>query len=56
MKNHAGNVHQRLVPDPFLFLLNNPKKPFIKNKRALELVTSRSSGFIVFDELSFDEK
>ena len=24
-KNHAENVHQNLVPDPFLILLNNPK-------------------------------
>ena len=25
-KNHA-NVHQKLVPDPFLILVNNPKQP-----------------------------
>ena len=24
-KNHAENVHQKLVPDPFIILLNNPK-------------------------------
>ena len=24
-KNHAENVHQKLAPDPFLILLNNPK-------------------------------
>ena len=27
-KNHAQNVHQKLVPDSFLILLNNPKQPF----------------------------
>ena len=29
MENHAENVHQRLVPDPFLILVNNPKQPFM---------------------------
>ena len=24
IKNHAENVHQKLVPDPFLILVNNP--------------------------------
>ena len=27
MENHAENVHQKLAPDPFLILLNNPKQP-----------------------------
>ena len=27
MKNHAENVQQKLVPDPFLILVNNPKQP-----------------------------
>ena len=27
MENYAENVHQRLFPDPFLTLVNNPKKP-----------------------------
>ena len=27
MENHAKNVHQKLAPDPFLILLNNPKQP-----------------------------
>ena len=26
-KNHAENVHQKLVPDPFFILLYNPKRP-----------------------------
>ena len=35
---HAENVHQKLVPDPFLILVNNPKQPLhvrhsFKNKR-----------------------
>ena len=37
MKNHAENVYQKLVPDPFLILVNNPKQPLharncLKNK------------------------
>ena len=37
MENHAENVHQRLVPDPFLILVNNPQQPlharnYFKNK------------------------
>ena len=27
MEKHAENGHQKLVPDPFLILLNNPKQP-----------------------------
>ena len=27
MENHAENVYQRLFPDPFLILVNKPKKP-----------------------------
>ena len=27
MENHDENVHRKLVPDPFLILLNNPKQP-----------------------------
>ena len=26
-KNHAENVHQKLVPDSILILINNPKQP-----------------------------
>ena len=26
-KNYAKDVHQKLVPDPFLILVNNPKQP-----------------------------
>ena len=28
-KNHAENMHQNLVPDLFLILINNPKQPFV---------------------------
>ena len=28
-QNHAENVHQNLVPGPFLILLNNPKQPLL---------------------------
>ena len=27
MENHAENMHQNLVPDAFLILVNNPKRP-----------------------------
>ena len=27
MEKHEENVHQKLVPDPFLILVNNPKQP-----------------------------
>ena len=27
MENHAGIVYQKLVPDPFLILVNNEKQP-----------------------------
>ena len=27
MENHGENVHQKLVPDPCLILVNNPKQP-----------------------------
>ena len=26
LKNHAENRYQKLVPDPFLILINNPKQ------------------------------
>ena len=26
-KNHAENVHQNVVPDPYLILVTNPKQP-----------------------------
>ena len=27
MKKEAENVHLKLIPDPFLILVNNPKQP-----------------------------
>ena len=37
MENYAENVHQKLAPDAFSILLNNPKQPlharnYFKNK------------------------
>ena len=26
-KNHAENLHQYLIPDPFLIMVNNQKQP-----------------------------
>ena len=31
-KIYAENVHQKLVPDPFLNLVNNPKQPLHARK------------------------
>ena len=32
MKNRAENVHEKLVPDPFLIFVNKPKQPLhVKN-------------------------
>ena len=36
-KHYGENVHQKLVPDPFLILVNDPKQPlhvrnYFKNK------------------------
>ena len=31
-KKHTENVHQKLVPDPFLILVNNPKQPLHAKK------------------------
>ena len=44
MEKSWRNVHQKLVPDPFLILLNNQMDKVIEKKRGLELVNSRSSG------------
>ena len=33
VENHAGNVPQKLVPDPFLILVNNPKQPLHARNR-----------------------
>ena len=27
MENYAENMHQKLIPDPLLILVNNPKQP-----------------------------
>ena len=27
MENHAENVHQKIIPDSFLILVNNSKQP-----------------------------
>ena len=32
MKNHTENVPQKLVPDPFFILENNPEQPFHARK------------------------
>ena len=32
MEHHAENVHQKLAPDSFLILLNNPKTAIVHKK------------------------
>ena len=29
MEKYAENVHEKLAPDPFLILVNNPKQPLL---------------------------
>ena len=43
---HSENVHQKLAPDPFLILLNNPKQPLyarnsFKNKIFLRRICKK---------------
>ena len=70
MENHAENVHQKLAPDPFLILLNNPKQPLharnsFKSKRYFERGLSKSlwkvflfflSSPVVFNGQSYQKK
>ena len=45
MEYHSENVHQKLVPDPLLILVNNPKQPLhTRNyfKRYFEIVLSKT--------------
>ena len=39
-KSHAENVHQKLVPDPFSILVNNPKQPslHVRNHFKTEII------------------
>ena len=46
-KSHAENVHQKLVLDPFLMLVNNPKQPLhginsFKNKMFWKKIIKKS--------------
>ena len=47
MEIYAENVHQKLTPDPFLILLNNPKQPlhtikYFENKTFLKRIITKS--------------
>ena len=45
MEYHSENVHQKLVPDPLLILVNNPKQPLHTwnyFKRYFEIVLSKT--------------
>ena len=58
MKNHAENVLQKLVPDPF------NEQSYQKKKRGVELVMGHSSGykfrkislFVIYYLIKFDDK
>ena len=36
-EKHAENVHQKLLPDPFLILVNNPKQKFFYKSDILKV-------------------
>ena len=48
MENHAENVPQKLVPDPFLILVNNPKQP-LHTRNYFEKGLSKSSKKVNFN-------
>ena len=59
MENHAENVHQKLVPHPFLILVNNPKQPlyarnYFENKVFWKRImkTLKNVNFIFSSETS----
>ena len=37
MEKFAGSIHQKLVPDPFLILVNSPIKPIQAKKHIWKL-------------------
>ena len=60
MENHAEIVHQKLAPDPYLILLNNPKQPLhTRNsfKKALKKLTLFFlSNLVPFNGQSYQNK
>ena len=63
MEYHAENVYQRLAPDPFLILLNNPKLPlntrnsFNNNifcKRIAKKALKKLTLFFLLNPVPFD--
>ena len=50
-KTHAENVHQKLIPDPFLILVNNPKQyvlichPYVTRMYSYVICMSLVCGF-----------
>ena len=52
-ENHAENIHQKLVPGPFLILVNNPKQPLharssFKNKIFWNRIIKKPSKTLFF--------
>ena len=46
MENHAENMYQKIVPEPFLILLNNPKQPLhagnsFENKKFSKMIIKK---------------
>ena len=62
MENHAENMHQRLFPDPFLTLVNNPKKPLhvrnsFKNKKEdYQKALKKFISFFLLNPVPFNEQ
>ena len=54
-KNHAENVHQTLVPDPFFILVNNPMEPLHARNSLKSLLKSKLYFFFPTQSLLMDE-
>ena len=64
-KNHAENVHQKLAPEPFLILLNNPKQRLhagnsSENKKFWKMIIKKtlkkSTLFFLLNPVHFNDK
>ena len=61
MKNHAENVHQKIVPGLFLILVNNPKQPFyainsFKNKIFWKIIKKSFKNPVPFNGQDYEKE
>ena len=59
MKNHKENVHQKLVPDPFLIFVNNPKqllhaRNYFENKEYYQKALKKLTLFFLSNPVPFN--